>query len=425
MQYKIFWCKTNKYYTEKWLNTKYLDDKQWFFVASCIVTDKAKVKWLKFVISWIKKLEWEAKIYISWCWTIKKWALVDDFYETYPELLQYKDKIVLLWEDPEKEWLDEKISKFKAKSLYTRKYIIVQNWCDNHCTFCLTIKARWSHKSRNTDDIIREINTFVASWWKEVVITGTNIWAWWTTNTRNPDETEFSWLLSEILEKTKIERVRISSLWIEYINDSLISLLKNPRIYAHLHLSIQSWSDKILKSMNRNYTRSILIDKLKILSEIKRKDWIKLSLWADFIVWFPWEDDSDFEDSLYIIDEFKIAKVHAFPFSAHEKRDSVPAWLFSNQIKENIKQDRMKKIIEAWEITRNNFLIENDWAKMRLLIEKKDWDRFSWWSENYIFLNEKNFHPIEKNEFKIWDVISWFYKYSPLIKETLVDNLMQ
>lgn len=411
MQYKIFWCKINKYFTEKWLNTNYFDDKKWIFINSCIVTDKAKSKWIKF----IKDSIWgfwneDERVYLSWCWPIRKWELVENFYEIYPELTEFQNKIILIWEDPEKEWILEKINNLKKISIYTRKYIIIQNWCDNYCTFCLTIQARWWHKSRTLEDIMKEIKLFENWNIKEIVITWTNIWAWWADDTRKFEQTKFVNLLKEILEKTNIPRIRISSLWIEYINDELIGLIKNSRIYAHLHLSIQSWSDNILKSMNRNYDKKTLERVLEKLNSIKRDDWIKLSIWADFIVWFPWETDRDFEETLDIISKYKITKVHAFPFSTHEKNDFIPASQFPNQINEKVKKSRMKLITELWNKIRENFLGENNWEILNLLVEKNSWNKFSWWSENYIALNENNFQILDWENIKIGNIVRWIYK---------------
>lgn len=424
MDYKIFWCKTNKYYTEKWLNSGLLKDKKWIFVASCIVTQKAKAKWIKFVKDAIKKLKEDEKVFISWCAAIRKWKLYDEFYEKYQELEIYKDKIVLLWEDPEKEW--EKISSIQwiNKFLYTRKYIIIQNWCDNYCTFCMTIQARWSHYSRKSEDIINEIKKFEKIWWKEIVLTWTNIWAWWTENTKDYKNTKFAEILNDILNKTTIERIRISSLGIEYINDELCNIIKNTRIYPHLHLSIQSWSDKILKLMNRNYSKKELESALTKLRWIKRDDNVYLSIWADFIVGFPSEDEEDFEDTLEIIEKFKITKLHAFPFSAHDNNDIIPAAKYPWQISEKIKKDRMKIIMEIWNNIRQDFLRDNSWKELKLLIEKCNADKsiFSWWSENYIALNEKNFIACTNSEIEIWNVIKWFYTYKPELKERFIEE---
>lgn len=393
MQYKIFGCKTNKYYTEKWLNTEFMKNKTGIFVASCIVTDNAKSKWIKFIIDKINNFEnLEDKIYLSGCWPIKLGKLREDFFLNYKELESYKDKIILLWEDPTKEWFTNKIAELKKSNLTTRKYIIIQNGCDNYCTFCTTIQARWWHKSRSLDEIIEELTIVDKSWFKEIIITGTNIWAWWCINTKDFSGSKFDKLIDTILTKTSIPRIRISSLWIEYLSDNLIELFKNTRIYPHFHLSIQSGSSKILKLMNRNYNKTFLEEKLNKIRNLEREDGILISIGADFIVGFPWEEDKDFQDTLEIIKNYKITKIHAFPFSIHKNHDNIPASNFKNQIDEKIKKSRMRKIIEIWDEIRNEFINENKWKILNLLVEKLDsnWN-FSWWSENYIALNKENF----------------------------------
>ncbi|EKD66587.1 MAG: hypothetical protein ACD_49C00029G0015 [uncultured bacterium (gcode 4)] len=432
MQYKIFWCKTNKYFTEKWLNSEELKNKSWIFVASCVVTDKAKSKWIKFVKDTIKGFENKSdKVYLSWCGPIKKWKLNSDFYKIYPELQEFSDKIELLEEEPEKEinLIDSRVkpendrvgenllfrhpecSVAKSKDLFkifTRKYLVIQNWCDNNCTFCLTIQARWSHISREIEEIIEEINSSSA---QEVVLTGINIGAWWASNTKKFEETKLSELLSQILEKTKVPRIRISSLGIEYINDKLLEVFKNPRIYPHFHLSIQSGSDKILKLMWRNYSELTLNETLQKLNILERKDWVLVSLGADIIVGFPGETDDDFQKSLKLIQKYNITKLHAFPFSSHQNHHIIPASKLDNQISDKIKRERMREIMKEAKIVENNFYKKNDWKILKILVEKVSQNSFSGWSENYIPLNKANFKPLKNEQITRWKIFEWRFEY--------------
>ncbi len=399
MQYKIFWCKVNKYFAEKWLNSKELKDKTWVFVATCVVTDNAKTKWIKFIINEIKKLK-KWKIYLTWCWVLKKWKINKDFYKIYTELSKFKDKIVLLKENSKNIF---------QKNIYTRKNIMIQNWCDNNCTFCMTILARWKHKSRDSKSIIEEIYNFEKNWWKEIVITWINIWAYWCDNTRNFKNSKFANLLKKILEKTNIPRIRISSIWIEYINKNLIKLFENTRINPHFHLSIQSWSDKILKLMNRNYLRKNITEVLKKLNSLKRDDSVFISIGADIIVWFPGEEEKDFNYSLDFIKKFNITKAHIFPFSSHKKYSTVPASRLPNQINENLKLKRVQKLKKESDLIRSQFIQKNKWKILNILIEKLKWKTFSWWSENYIELNESNFKPLTWEKIKVWEIIKWIF----------------
>lgn len=380
MQYKIFGCKVNKFYINKrlwYFDQNNLSKDQNYLIATCVVTDRAKNKRLKDVI---KNLEAWKKIYMTWCWVFDKWKLIDSekFYAIYPELKKFQNQIFLIWEDPWKEFKSES----NKTSLYTKKFILIQNGCDNFCTFCLTIMKRWKHRSRPLDEIIQEINDFSAWWWKEIVLTWVNLAARWCDNTNKIWESKFPYLLQEILNQTTIPRIRISSIWPEYLNEDFFRIIENPRIMTHFHISIQHFSDNILKSMNRNYDNKTLIQVLQKFQTLKRSDII--SLWADLIVWFPWETDKDFQEMLDWIVDYNITKVHEFPFSWHTKWESVPAWKFQNQIPHAIKLSRKKQLNLIANQVRDSFIKKNKWLTHSVLIESKKDDKWQWWTENYI-----------------------------------------
>lgn len=380
MQYKIFGCKVNKFYINKrlwYFDQKNLSKDQNYLIATCVVTDRAKNKWLKDVQ---KNLESWKKIYITWCWVFDKWKLIDQdkFYWIYPELKDFKNKIFLIWEDPWKEFKSEET----RTNLYTRKFILIQNGCDNFCTFCLTIMKRWKHRSRPLDEIIDEINEFSSVWWKEIVLTWVNLAARWCENTNKIEQSKFSYLLQEILNQTTIPRIRISSIWPEYLDDAFFDIIENPRIMPHFHISIQHFSDNILQSMNRNYDNKHLTQTLQKFQQLKRPDLI--SIWADLIIGFPWETDQDFQQLLDWILNYNITKVHEFPFSWHTKGESVPAWKLDNQIPHSLKLSRKKQLNIVSESVRNIFIEKNKWIMHSVLIEWNKDGHWQWWTENYI-----------------------------------------
>lgn len=407
MEYKIFGCKVNKYYTDEWLNSKYLNGKKWIFVASCVVTDKAKRKWIKFVKDTAKTINNDEKIFISWCGAFKKGIAQDDFFEIYPEIESLKWKIEILWEKPEelqKEIINSKevknniLKKIKSiPQIYTKKFLLVQWGCDSFCTFCLTVKKRWKHYFRDKADIVEEIKEFEKSWWKEVVLTWVNLSAWWLKDTNDIWNSYFAELLEYILENTIIPRVRISSMWPEFIDNKCLEIFKHTRIYPHFHYSVQSWSSNILKDMHRHYDWEYMKTLLEKTKNIKRDDWVEVSIWADLIVWFPWETEEDFKKTYDLVKKGLITKIHAFPFSAHNMWESVPAWKFQNQISDKIKKDRMWDLEEISERIRDDFINRNIWKKFNVLIEviKIDEDtwkiKWKWWTENYIEVNHSNF----------------------------------
>ncbi len=441
MQYKIFWCKVNKYYTDKWLNSDYLKDKQGVFVASCVVTDNAKRKWIKFVKDIFKpssqpsplgekeqeqKLSENHKIYISGCWAFKDWRAQTDFFDLYPELWEYKWRIEILWEDPEEKKLEWKkqinFDKLKTitKWLYTKKFILIQGWCDSFCSFCLTVKKRWRHYFRAKEDIAEEIQDFVKSGWKEVVLTWINLSAWGLDST-NPDlerpvwkieevVSNFSELLEYLLENTKIRRLRISSLWPEFVDEKVLEIFKNKRIYPHFHFSVQSWSTQVLENMRRHYTWEFLKDILIRLRKIKREDNVQISIWADIIVGFPGETEENFKETFDLLTDCQITKVHAFPFSWHKLWENVPAWFYTEQISDKMKKDRMNIILELSEKIREDFIKQNIGKTFEILVEVV-WEDATWkgWTENYIEASQENIEiiswEIKRNEVVIGKII--------------------
>ena len=427
MQFKIFWCKVNKYYTDEWLKSEYLKDKNGIFVASCVVTDKAKRKWIKFVKDEVKKLEWDDKIFISWCWAFKKWEAQDDFFDIYPELKEFEWKIVILWEKPEELKLEidsktkkeekkkvdfSKLKNFTQKQIYTKKFLLIQWWCNSFCTFCLTVQKRWRHYYRDKDDIVSEITEFEFGWWK-VVLTWVNLSAWWLRDTNDVWQSRFAELLEYILEKTTIPRLRISSLWPEFIDDRCLEIFKNKRIYPHFHFSVQSGSSKVLKDMRRHYDWEYMRKLLEKTKNLEREDWVEVSIWADIIVGFPWETKDDFMDTYNLVKDWLITKVHAFPFSAHKFWESVPAWKFENQVSDLEKKDRMWDLEFIADSVRDDFIERNIWKKFEVLIEvvkEENWKiRWKGWTENYIEADDRTFEILEW-EIKKNSIVKWILK---------------
>ena len=428
MQFKIFWCKVNKYYTDEWLKSEYLKDKNGIFVASCVVTDKAKRKWIKFVKDEVKKLEWDDKISISWCWAFKKWEAQDDFFDIYPELKEFEWKIVILWEKPEELKLEidsktkkeekkkvdfSKLKNFTQKQIYTKKFLLIQWWCNSFCTFCLTVQKRWRHYYRDKDDIVSEITEFEFGWGKEVVLTWVNLSAWWLRDTNDVWQSRFAELLEYILEKTTIPRLRISSLWPEFIDDRCLEIFKNKRIYPHFHFSVQSGSSKVLKDMRRHYDWEYMRKLLEKTKNLEREDWVEVSIWADIIVGFPWETKDDFMDTYNLVKDWLITKVHAFPFSAHKFWESVPAWKFENQVSDLEKKDRMWDLEFIADSVRDDFIERNIWKKFEVLIEvvkEENWKiRWKGWTENYIEADDRTFEILEW-EIKKNSIVKWILK---------------
>ena len=109
-----------------------------------------------------------------------------------------------------------------------------------------------------------------------------------------------------------------------------------------------------------------------------------ISIWADIIVWFPWETETDFMETYNWIEEFWITKLHAFPFSDHTQRERIPASLLPNQIKQWVKKDREIRLISKWDEIRERFIQLNKWTSHKILIEERRNGKRRGWTENYI-----------------------------------------
>lgn len=369
-------------------------------IATCVVTDRAKDKFIKETL--VQLAEWK-HIYLTWCAVFDEWKKMDDdkFYSIYPQLAKYRDQITLLSEEPDRDDTREtKTHKFKeTANIYTKNFIVIQNGCDSHCSFCLTVSKRWPSQSIPADEIIEQIDDFVDVWWKEIVITWVNLAARGCSSTKKPEESQFSELLQYILDETKIERIRISSLWPEFLDEKFFEVVKNPRFLPHFHFSIQSFSDNVLKAMNRNYDSQRLDYILTKIRNLDRPDKDQISIWADIIVWFAWETNEDFQQTVEWIKKYKITKLHAFPFSSHDKWESIPAHLFKNQVPFHIKKQRERELISVWNEIREKFIAENKWFVQKVLVEEKKNGKRRGWTGNYI--------QVELDwDYKRWEIVN-------------------
>lgn len=402
MKFKVFGCKTNRYFAEKWLVHPHLTWKDGYFIASCVVTDKAKAKWVKHAKKILPTLKDKETLYLSGCGNIRNGEVDPQFYQIYQELAWYKEKIEILPEDPLDYHMtkEEKIVSLKSKirslgklswkEIFTRKFLVIQTGCDNFCTFCLTVQSRGRHKWRPKEEIIEEIRDFIEKWGKEVVLTGINLGAWGASSSLHFQDSRIGELITSILEETTLERLRISSLGVEFCSDWLIKLFENPRIVAYPHLSIQSGSTHILRLMNRQYDGEKVREVLQKFRSLKRPDGLILNIWADLIVWFPSEWEEDFEKTLSLVRDFDISQLHAFAFSPHVDHYSVPAGTFEDQVPNHIAQKRLKKLLMEGKESLKRFSKKNENTSSLILVEKVNGEHFSGWTKNYLYTNETN-----------------------------------
>lgn len=220
-------------------------------------------------------------------------------------------------------------------------WVSVMYGCNNFCTYCIVPYVRGRERSRETDDIIKEVQSLAADGCKEVTLLGQNV------NSYGKDldnQTDFAELLSKVCTVDGIERVRFMTSHPKDISDKLIeTMASEPKICKQLHLPIQAGNDRVLKAMNRRYTKHEYLDKIE---KIKEK-MPEIVLTTDIIVGFPGETTEEFEDTLDVLKKVRYDTIFSFIYS---RRPGTPAAKMEDVISDAEKKDnfnRMLKIQDA------------------------------------------------------------------------------
>ena len=190
----------------------------------------------------------------------------------------------------------------------SRPFLKVQDGCNFRCSYCSVPLARGKSKSVPLSSVLEQVQEIETAGYNEIVLTGVHLGCY---GLDLPEKSSLKVLVRNILKYSRIKRIRLSSLEINEIDDELIDLLKEIRICRHLHIPLQSGSEKVLQSMRRNYTSSAFTAKLsKIFSEIDN-----IAIGSDVIVGFPGEDEHDFLATYNLLNSFPFSYFHVFPFS--------------------------------------------------------------------------------------------------------------
>lgn len=265
--------------------------------------------------------------------------------------------------------VDDKPRFFKYEELgvtsyseNVRAHLKIQDGCDNFCSYCLIPFRRGKMRSRNKEHIIEEAKYLISQGYKEIVLTGIHVGGYG----RDLNDISFSDLVEQLCSLDGLYSLRISSIEESEIDEKLINLYKNNRVLAkHLHIPLQSGSDKILSLMNRKYNCEQFYNKITLLKEALPD----VAITTDVIVGFPSEEEENFLETYKFIKKCGFHMLHVFPFSA---REGTKAYLMKGQIDPKIKKERVGKLLslskELWEEYTNRFIDQN----LSVLIEKND-----------------------------------------------------
>ena len=252
-----------------------------------------------------------------------------------PELIEKvaieKEKVVDIIENTE-----EIVEGLPAKRLFDHKALVnIMFGCNNFCTYCIVPYTRGREKSRAPEAIVAEVKGLVADGVKEIMLLGQNV------NSYDGNGTSFAELLKMLNDVDGLERIRFMTSNPKDLSDELIEAFAVcDKLCRNLHLPIQSGSNRVLKRMNRKYTRE---DYLKLIEKL-RKTVPNITLSTDIIVGFPGETNEDFEETLSIVKEVEYDSAFTFIYSI---RKGTPAEKFEDQIEESEKHRRFDLLVSA------------------------------------------------------------------------------
>ena len=252
-----------------------------------------------------------------------------------PELIEKvaieKEKVVDIIENTE-----EIVEGLPAKRLFDHKALVnIMFGCNNFCTYCIVPYTRGREKSRAPEAIVAEVKGLVADGVKEIMLLGQNV------NSYDGNGTSFAELLKMLNDVDGLERIRFMTSNPKDLSDELIEAFAVcDKLCKNLHLPIQSGSNRVLKRMNRKYTRE---DYLKLIEKL-RKTVPDITLSTDIIVGFPGELNEDFEETLSIVKEVEYDSAFTFIYSI---RKGTPAEKFEDQIEESEKHRRFDLLVNA------------------------------------------------------------------------------
>lgn len=281
-----------------------------------------------------------------------------------------------------REFEETPIEEFAGR---TRAAVKVQEGCNQYCTYCIIPYARGPVRSRRPESIRQEVERLAAAGFKEVVLTGIHLGSYGLDlmaagqyldqptgqGLDHPSEQSLgqpvtlAGIVRMIHEINGIQRIRLSSLEPRHITDELIELIAHwPKVCRHLHLSLQSGSDEVLRRMRRRYDKA---EYRSIVEKIRRAV-PEIGLSTDVMAGFPGETEELFEESYQFVREMGFSRLHVFPYSP---RKGTPAAAYPGQVPGDVKDERSRRLIELGHEMALSFHRRFQGSVMEILVEEE------------------------------------------------------
>ena len=219
-------------------------------------------------------------------------------------------------------------------------FVSIMRGCNNFCTYCIVPYTRGRERSRDVESILNEVADLVAKGYKEVTLLGQNVNSY-RFEKADGEVVTFPMLLRTVAESAPGVRIRFTTSHPKDMSDETLQVIAEvPNVCKHIHLPVQSGSSRILKKMNRHYTKE---DYLLLVKKIREK-LPEIALTTDIIVGFPGETEEDFEETLDVVSKVRYDSAYTFIYS---KRSGTPAASMENQVPEDVVKERFAKLLKV------------------------------------------------------------------------------
>jgi threonylcarbamoyladenosine tRNA methylthiotransferase MtaB len=349
-------------------------------INTCTVTSESDSK-ARQLIRRIKQVNPGIKIIVTGCFTV--------FNKEF--LTGCNNNSIIVVGNEDKYEIPTVVSKiagemhFDAKNVHcnftrSRPFVKIQDGCEQECSYCIVPKVRGGYSSVPSSQILKEIKELEKIGFEEIVLTGIHEGKY-GVDLFNEKINSLPLLIEEILKYSSIRRIRLSSIEINEINSYLLKLIKNSdsRVANHLHIPLQSGSNRILKLMNRNYTSEFYLDNIFLIKNLIPG----IALTTDVITGFPGETIKDFEETIDVVKKIAFSKIHVFKYSP---RISTPASVMKDQLSDKVKSERSYILRNLGDKLREDYMSSNIGRVLEVIYEKEDKKEriSSGTSENYI-----------------------------------------
>jgi threonylcarbamoyladenosine tRNA methylthiotransferase MtaB len=318
---KTYGCKVNQYDSQvlregllekRYVETGDIEEADLAIINSCTVTAKAD-KECRQMVRKLAGIKPSMEIFVTGCYAKR----------AEKELKEISKNVKLLAQE-------QLIKTVKDLRGHSRAFVKLQDGCDAFCSYCVVPYVRPRLESKPLEQAMEEIGSLADRGYKEVVLCGIRLGKYGYG---------LEVLLQKLLKIKKDFRVRLSSLEVLELTDNLLELmsLNRGRICGHLHIPLQSGSDKILKMMNRPYLSNDFLEKVSVI----RSKIPDIALTTDIIAGFPGETDKDFDETISMINESKFSRLHVFGYSP---RPGTRASAFEGAVAADKVRDRLAKL---------------------------------------------------------------------------------